>query len=68
VIKTLQLIKSRNFGWRKFRSSAFKQSLGHLDDCPFKQENREIGMVLFLPDPTVEEADKTNVGRQKWMY
>jgi hypothetical protein len=29
-----------------------------------KEENPEFGMVLFLPDPTVEEADKTNVGWQ----
>ncbi len=39
-----------------------------LGDCPFKEENPEFGMVLFLPYPTVEEADKTNVGWQKWMY
>jgi hypothetical protein len=35
-----------------------------LGDCPFKEENPEYEMVLFLQDPTVEEADKTNVGWQ----
>ncbi len=64
--QTKQMLAGRK-GWIKNpMCSPFRHSNGgtSLGTCPFKQEKPEFGMVLFLPDPTVEEADKTNVGWQ----